>query len=246
MAEKSVYGKILPPEKAKTAQSVYREILPSDEARTEKKRIRREVLARRDALTREAQQRASCLITERLLGHQWFYRSNILLCYVSYGSELDTRELLREALRLGKQVFVPRVLPDHLMDFFQIASLEELQPGFRGIPEPLESARVYAEPSECAWVYRGLNELKEAAVAGLTRKSPAQGRDAGQALMLMPGVAFDLYGRRLGYGGGYYDRYLAAHPQFLTYSIGIGHSCQLVEELPMEKTDCKPYQVILV
>lgn len=64
--------------------------------------------------------------------------------------------------------------------------------------------------------------------------------------MLMPGVAFDVYGNRLGYGGGYYDRYLAAHPYFLTYSIGIGHSCQRVEELPIEETDCKPYQVILV
>lgn len=36
------------------------------------------------------------------------------------------------------------------------------------------------------------------------------------------------------------------HIRILTYSIGIGHSCQLVEKLPVEKTDCKPYQVILV
>ncbi len=49
-----------------------------------------------------------------------------------------------------------------------------------------------------------------------------------------------------GLGGGYYDRYLAAHPGFSTCSIGIGHRCQLVEELPVEETDCNPYQVILV
>lgn len=184
----------------------------------QKKRIRREMLAVRDTLTREAQQRASCLITERLLGHQWFYRAGSLLCYVSYGSELDTRELIEEALRLGKQVYVPRVLADHRMDFFRIGSLGELQPGFRGIPEPPESAPAYMATGE---------------------------RDE-TALMLMPGVAYDSRGRRLGYGGGYYDRYLAANPQFLTYSIGIGHSCQLVEELPVEETDRKPYQVILV
>ena len=67
-----------------------------------------------------------------------------------------------------------------------------------------------------------------------------------KVLFLMPGVAFDPYGRRLGYGGGYYDRYMAAHPGFFTCAIGIGHRCQLVEELPVEETDRNPYQVILV
>ena len=85
----------------------------SQERKALKRRIRREVLAVRDALSEEALRRASCLITERMLGHQWFYRAESLLCYVSYGSELDTHELLREALRLGKRVYVPRVLEDH-------------------------------------------------------------------------------------------------------------------------------------
>lgn len=215
-------------------ENIYGDILPAEEVKIEKRRIRRETLAMRDTLSGEAQRRASCLITERLLGHQWFYRAGSLLCYVSYGSELDTRDLIREALRLGKQVYVPRVMPDHQMDFFRIDSPKELQPGFRGIPEPPEGALVY----------RDMEEIGEA--AGLMPESQAQCRDGGRALMLIPGVAFDPYGNRLGYGGGYYDRYLAAHPQFLTYSIGIGHSCQLVEKLPVEKTDCKPYQVILV
>lgn len=195
-----------------------RETTPGDEVRAKKRHIRREILAVRDALTEEQQRRASCLITERLLGHQWFYRSESLLCYVSYGSELDTGELIREALRLGKAVYVPRVLTGHRMDFFRIGSLGELQPGFHGIPEPQESGEIYA----------GEEAVTEA------------------ALMLMPGVAYDPYGNRLGYGGGYYDRYLSAHPRFQTYSIAVGHSCQLVERLPVEETDCRPYQVILV
>lgn len=213
----------------------------------EKRQIRHKMLALRDALTAQEQQRAACLITERLLGHQWFYRAESLLCYVSYGSELDTRELIIEALRLGKQVCVPRVGENHRMDFFQIGALEELQPGFHGILEPSESAPVYS--------------VKDHGKAG---------GDDTAALMLMPGVAFDPYGNRLGYGGGYYDRYLAAHPQFQTrlsqrdiegagtakadiqsgaavaYTIAIGHSCQLVETLPAEETDCRPCQIILV
>lgn len=187
----------------------------------EKKRIRREMLAIRDALSPKEQRRASCLITERLLGHQWFYRADTLLCYVSYGSELDTWELIREALRLGKQLYVPRVLADHRMDFYRILKPEELKPGFHGIPEPPATAPVYP----------GVR------TAGHTENA---------ILMLMPGVAYDPYGNRLGYGGGYYDRYLAAHPEFQIYSIGIGHSCQRVEKLPVEETDCRPYQVILV
>lgn len=228
------------------------------ELTAEKKRIRRKMLTLRDALTEQEQQRASCLITERLLGHQWFYRTESLLCYVSYGSELDTRELIGEALRLGKQVYVPRVGENRRMDFFRIGALEELQPGFHGILEPPGSAPGF---------------MKEQSKAGeddrAVPKSANLPRQEGQTLMLMPGVAFDRYGNRLGYGGGYYDRYLAAHPQFQTrlsqreinrseamgddlgcsvraYTIAIGHNCQLVEALPTEETDRRPCQVILV
>lgn len=211
-------------------RGVMREACSPQERKALKKQIRREMLAVRDALSEEALRRASCLITERLLGHQWFYRAESLLCYVSYGSELDTHELLREALRLGKQVYVPRVLEDHRMDFFQIGSLEELRPGFRGIPEP---------PGQDSEIYR--------AGGGAWDPASGEGQEPRErTLLLMPGVAFDPYGRRLGYGGGYYDRYLAAHPEFFTCSIGIGHKCQMVEKLPVEETDCNPYQVILV
>lgn len=202
----------------------------------EKKRIRREMLAVRDALSPAEQQRASCLITERLLGHQWFYRADVLLCYVSYGSELDTRELIREALRLKKQVYVPRVLEEHRMDFYRIQKPEELEPGFHGIPEPPVTAPVYPGMAGCTENGEALAQCA-GAVPGSNRK---------QVLMLLPGVAYDPYGNRLGYGGGYYDRYLTAHPEFQTYSIGIGHSCQRVAQLPVEETDCRPYQVILV
>jgi len=199
-------------------------MLSSVEYQEEKRRIRREMLAVRDALTEEQRRRGTCLITERLLGHQWFYRCACLLCYVSYGSELSTREILYEALRMGKAVYAPKVLAEHRMDFFRIRSLEELQPGFHGIPEPSESGGPYGGDTV------------------------TEGRENGTpALMLMPGVAYDPYGNRLGYGGGYYDRYLAAHPEFMTCSIAIGYNCQRTRrQLPVEETDCRPYQVILV
>ncbi len=53
-------------------------------------------------------------------------------------------------------------------------------------------------------------------------------------LVLVPGVAFTKKGERLGYGGGFYDRFLTKNE---IYSIGVGYDFQIVEMLPMEKHD---------
>ncbi len=66
--------------------------------------------------------------------------------------------------------------------------------------------------------------------------------DISQGLMLAPGVAFDRTGRRVGYGGGYYDRYLAAHPQLTVW--GLAFECQLLEQVPAEETDRRMDQVV--
>lgn len=55
------------------------------------------------------------------------------------------------------------------------------------------------------------------------------------SVMLVPGIAFDRQGFRLGRGGGYYDRYLARFPHLAT--IGVCHSWQLVEQVPLEAHD---------
>jgi 5-formyltetrahydrofolate cyclo-ligase len=55
-------------------------------------------------------------------------------------------------------------------------------------------------------------------------------------VVITPGLAFDRFGRRLGYGGGHYDRYLARlHPRAVR--IGIGFSVQIVDEVPAEPGD---------
>lgn len=183
----------------------------------EKKKIRKEVLARRDALSKEERDRATCLITDRIVGHQWFYRAQTLLCFVSYGSEIPTGDIIEEALRKGKKVFVPRVEGEN-MNFYRILSLEELTEGYRGIPEPDGTGEVY-------------------------RYCPGEQEET---LMLMPGVAFDSLRRRIGYGKGFYDRYLEDKEELQLHTIAIGFQCQLVEEIPQEERDIRPYQVITV
>ncbi len=183
--------------------------------------IRRRVLALREALGEEERERARVLLTERILGHQWFYRAGILLGFAGYGSEIDTGEILEEALRLGKQVYLPKVISDGVqpeMAFLQIHSTKELIPGYKGIPEPPEGGEAYR--------YSGENTES--------------------VLMLMPGVAFDGMRNRIGYGKGFYDRYLGDKPKLQLKTIGVGFRCQMVEDIPRGEYDIRPYQVICV
>ena len=190
-----------------------------------KQEIRKAVLQARDGLSNIERERGNILLTERILGHQWFYTSRTLLCFVSFGSEIDTSEILQEAFRREKQVYVPKVIqgtqvPE--MRFYRIDSLEELQEGYRGIREPEGISEEYR--------YEGNFETEEAE----------------SVLMLMPGVAFDRFRGRLGYGRGFYDRFLQDKPQLQQRTIGVGYRCQIVEELPVSAYDVKPYQVICV
>ncbi len=59
--------------------------------------------------------------------------------------------------------------------------------------------------------------------------------DEEESVVLVPGVAFDISGGRIGYGGGFYDRFLKTHEKL--YKIGICFACQLVEKLPQEEWD---------
>ena len=65
-------------------------------------------------------------------------------------------------------------------------------------------------------------------------------------LLLLPGVAYDRDGNRMGYGGGYYDRYLEAHPELIPHTIAVGYEEQLTEHLPVDAHDIKPARLLLV
>lgn len=187
----------------------------------DKAEIRRRALALRASLNGGERERARILLTERILGHQWFYRSDILLGFAGCGSEIDTGEIITEALRLRKKVYLPRVTDgtEGRMAFLRIDSVEGLQPGYRGIPEPDAGAEVYEYTDE----------------------------EAGRVLMLMPGVAFDGRRNRIGYGRGFYDRYLSDKPKLQLRTIAVGFRCQMVEEeIPCGEYDVKPCQVICV
>lgn len=182
-----------------------------------KKELRGHILQLRAQLPESERRRAAVLLSERILGHQWYYLSDTLLGFASYGSEIDTDEILRETLRQGRALYLPRVEGD-AMQFYRVRSLNELQLGYKGIREPSGDTERY--------VYDAGNVPK--------------------TLLLMPGVAFDRMRNRMGYGGGFYDRFLADKPGLQMRAVGVGYACQLVEEVPCGAEDIRPYQVICV
>lgn len=70
-----------------------------------------------------------------------------------------------------------------------------------------------------------------------------QGSD-GEKLMILPGLAFDYYGNRIGYGAGYYDRYLRAHDREHMLKVAVAYDLQLFDELPSDEFDVKADYII--
>ena len=188
----------------------------NNDIKEKKRQLRKEVLKRRNTLTETDRKASSLKLADRIIGHQWFYRSDRLLIFASYGSEIETSEIISEALRTGKRVYLPKVEGEE-MQFYKITSLEELTEGYRGIPEPDGSSEKYGYYEE----------------------------EADHTLMIMPGVAFDPYRNRIGYGKGFYDRFLADKEALKIRTIAVGFQCQMVEEIPQDLNDIIPYQVIL-
>lgn len=102
-----------------------------------------------------------------------------VFCYMSFGDEPDTGHLLRSCRERGDTLIVPRVAGRE-MKLYLLEDPKLLVPGLWGIPEPPKSAE--------EWDLGRYSEI-----------------DA----VVIPGLAFDRKGGRIGYGAGYYDRFIA-------------------------------------
>lgn len=114
-----------------------------------------------------------------LINSKFYKSADLLLTYVSVGSEADTRKLIEYSIKKGKRVAVP-FCKGKEMQFYEIGGLDELIEGKFGIPTVNTG---YTLP---------VNNFEN-------------------ALCIVPGLCFDLYGNRIGYGGGFYDRFLEKH-----------------------------------
>ncbi len=173
-----------------------------------KTEIRQRILAERSALPEDVWQEDTDAITARVVAHPWFIGAELIFCYLDYRKEVGTKAVIKEAWRLGKTVAVPKVESAGRMQFYAINESSELQPGPYDIPEPAGAGQ------DCVY------------------PDPAR-----PSLMILPGIAFDLQGRRIGSGGGFYDRYLGKYPYLRTMALGF--ELQIVEQIPTDQTDLK-------
>ena len=90
------------------------------------------------------------------------------------------------------------------------------------------------------YYFSSLEDLKEGSFGIL--EPAGEERVQSKALIVMPGAVFDRERHRIGYGGGYYDRYLQQHPEHET--IAIAYECQILDEIPFEEHDIIPRRLI--
>ncbi|MBE6761165.1 MAG: 5-formyltetrahydrofolate cyclo-ligase [Ruminococcaceae bacterium] len=142
--------------------------------------LREQCRNRRKNLNVEQKNEMDCSIAENVRRLYQYRSAKVIMVYVSTSIEVDTFKIIENALMDGKQVAVPRCIPQtRQMEFHYITSVEQLAPGSFSVLEPPEHYPIVSD-------FTG-------------------------ALMLVPGFMFDCFGFRLGYGKGYYDRYLSRY-----------------------------------
>ena len=153
-----------------------------DTAALEKQRLREEHLAAREALSEQERSVLDDRITQKLLAASEYVEATTVLTYVSISSEVSTRMFIESALRDGKTVAVPRCLPGHCLEFVAITSLDQLIAAPFGLLEPPKELPALTEEQMNA------------------------------SICIVPALLVDIKGYRLGYGAGFYDRFLSTYP----------------------------------
>lgn len=175
-----------------------------------KAQIRRDVIARRDLVDPGARARAAAVIRDRLAARDDVRSARTLLAFAAFGSEVDLDPLLEDLIARGLGVFLPFVE--------------------RRSPPDLGIARV-----------RDLRADLTPGRMGVREPDPARRRGARVDridVVIAPGVAFDTSGRRIGYGGGFYDR-LIPRLRPGTPVIAAAFALQVVPEVPETSHDVR-------
>lgn len=134
---------------------------------------------------------------------------HVLAWSAFFPGEAELSPFVGEQIGLRK-VYLPRSEPNGRMTFIEVTKdwVRDLEPGSHGIPEPKVGSGAEFDPSH-----------------------------GSRAAVIVPGLAFDKEGNRLGRGGGYYDRFLAESGHEQALKIGVGFSLQFVDLVPTEHHD---------
>jgi len=179
-----------------------------------KEEIRRNILKKRLSLSSEDIREKSRQVFLNLTETIEYKNSQNVMFYAATRSEVQTEEMIKMSIKMGKNVFVPIILteclnlaPSKIFDFDI-----ELEKGNKGILEPKKEYYRLCSPKNID-------------------------------LIIVPGVSFDLSGNRIGRGFGYYDNFLRkVHPS--AKIIALAFEMQIVKKIPNDKNDIPVHKII--
>lgn len=161
-----------------------------------KSELRKQVLQEMKALSQEQKQAMDRALTERFLNHPFYQEAQNIATYLSFPHEFQTQELIKQALKDGKKVLIPKTYPRGRMEFVVYDPQQLVKTSF-GLLEPEGELTVI---------------------------------DSCQIdLIHVPGLVFTTEDYRIGYGGGYYDRYLIGYKG---HTISTLYPFQIQEFIP--------------
>ena len=168
--------------------------------------IRKSIILKRKALSNLKQNEKSLIVTRRLLDMGEFKTSKAVFCFLSTAHEVKTEEIILKAFRLGKDVLVPLLNP---------------QEG------DMQVVRISRDTRFAIGKY-GVREpsLKTREVVS----------SACIDFVIAPGLAFDIFGNRIGYGGGHYDKLFKNISNDVT-RVAVGYDFQIIVSVPHSDFD---------
>lgn len=173
-----------------------------------KDQLRSQYKALRAAISEKERAERDNTICQSALALISFRYADIVLLYAPMEQEINVYPIAEAALRKGKKVAFPRCnTSSKTMQYHFVESLSDLSISTYGIREPDAALPIYD-----------------------------QSVHSGSAICFIPGLVFDRHGYRLGYGKGFYDRYLSA---FRGCRIGVIYSDCIIPEVPRGRYDIR-------
>ncbi|MBO6109147.1 MAG: 5-formyltetrahydrofolate cyclo-ligase [Eubacterium sp.] len=201
-----------------------------------KKQIRIKALERRDSVPIDERKRLSCLIEQKLVSLSSYREAEAVLSYASFRSEVMTDRINQRIIADGKKLYLPKTYRDmHEIVFYRVYDPDTLTGGEYGIMEP--PADVPFDESKYRTKVGSDNRVSR------VLEQSADPSDV-HVLVLMPGAAYDDNGNRIGYGGGYYDRFLSDHNCLINNTMMLAYSTQHVDTIPISDTDIRPAMIL--
>lgn len=178
-----------------------------EETQELKSDIRNDIAKTLQSIPAEELQQKTVQIENRLFEFANFMEANISLLYMPHGHEVDTRQIIQRCFDYNKLIVLPAF--DVNKFSMKLMKVDRLEEDLRVGPRGI----LEPDPGHCKIV-------------------PIDRID----IAIIPGIALDEKGGRIGSGEGYYDRFLPRLP-ITTRKVALAYECQIIQQVPMESHD---------